>query len=144
MGGGGLAAGLSTAVKAIDPNCKIIGCEPSVIGKFSKSLEYGSTFISPSVSSVADALLPLKPGNIPFPYIKKNIYSVLAVDDYNIIEGERLLLSTGKLLSEISSGIVIGSALQFPESFRKKDKVCFVISGGNIDLEQLYNLYKQR
>lgn len=137
MGGGGLAAGLSTAVKSISPKTQILGCEPSVISKFSKSLKFGEPMESEYAKSIADALLPLKPGETPFPYIKNNLSNMFAVDEPNIIEGEKLLINKGKLIAEISSAIVFGAALQFPEYFNKNDDVCFVISGGNTDINYI-------
>lgn len=145
MGGGGLAAGLSVAIKRCNPNCKVIGCEPMVIGKFTKSLEKGSIQeVSPSIS-IADALLPLKPGFIPFEYIKNNLDSIIPVTEENIIKAERILIEKGKIITEISSAIVIGAALQNMKQFNKTDNVCFILSGGNVDINQLcktLNMYK--
>lgn len=140
MGGGGLAAGLSTAIKSISPQCQVIGCEPSIINKFNKSLKIGKPIEVKSAKSVADALLPLKPGELPFPYIHKNLTAVMSVDEENIINGERLLIEKGKILAEISSAIVIGSALQYPEYFNENDEVCFVISGGNTEIGYIQSI----
>lgn len=137
MGGGGLAAGLSVAMKNCNPKCKVIGCEPMAIGKFIKSIEAGSILEMPYSTSVADALLPLKPGNLPFEYIKNNLSDVIPVTDENIIIAEKLLLGKGKILAEISSAIVIGAALQNRNKFKKNDNVCFIISGGNVDFISL-------
>lgn len=140
MGGGGLAAGLSTAVKTLIPKCKIIGCEPSVIGKFNKSIKKGRPIEVEFASSIADALLPLRPGKLPFPYIKSNMDYIIPVDENNIIKAEKILLNKGKIISEISSAIVLGAALQMPSFFNKNEKVCFVISGGNIDIEHIQKI----
>lgn len=136
MGGGGLAAGLSIAIKQLMPKCKIIGCEPSSISKFSKSIKAQKPVEVKPAFSVADALLPHKPGEIPFRYIKDNIDYIIPVDDKNIIEGERIIFHKGKIVSEISSAIVIGAALQAPFVFKKNENVCFVISGGNVEISK--------
>lgn len=137
MGGGGLAAGLSVAIKRCNPNCKVIGCEPMVISKFTKSLENGSIQEAQPSTSIADALLPLRPGAIPFEYIKNNLNSVIPVTEENIIKAERILIEKGKIITEISSAIVIGAALQNRCQFNKTDNVCFILSGGNIDINNI-------
>lgn len=137
MGGGGLAAGLSVAIKRCNPSCKVIGCEPMVISKFTNSLEKGSIQEAEPSTSIADALLPLRPGTIPFEYIKNNLNSVIPVTEENIIKAERILIEKGKIITEISSAIVIGSALQNKNQFNKTDNVCFILSGGNVDLNYI-------
>lgn len=88
-------------------------------GKYIKSIEDGSILEMPYSTSVADALLPLKPGTLPFEYIKNNLSDVIPVTDENIIIAEKLLLGKGKILLEISSAIVIGAALQNRNKFKK-------------------------
>ena len=140
MGGGGLAAGLSTAVKMNFPNIKIIGCEPTVFSRFTRSIEAGRPIEVKSQSSVADALLPLKPGEMAFPYIQRNVDKILTVNERSIINGAFILLTKGKIFAEISSAIVIGAVLQDFNCFSKEDKVCFLISGGNSDINILHTI----
>ena len=117
MGGGGLVAGLSAVVKLVKPDIQVYGCEPSVINCFTKSIECGKPVQVEDHYSVADALLPLKPGEIAFPIIQKYLDKVLAVNEENIAKGSFLLLTTGKILAEISSAIVIGAAIQAGKYF---------------------------
>jgi len=90
--------------------------------------------------SIADALVAQIPGDRCFPYVQANTDGFLAVEEEYILKGMKLLLLEGKLLSEPSSAIGIGAALQGLLSFQPEDKACFVISGGNVGLEQLKKL----
>lgn len=138
MGGGGIAAGTAFTIKTLCPNCEVIGCEPSVISKFSKSLKENKPISVNYAKSVADSLLPLSPGVVPFKYINEYLNFAIPVDEDNILKAQKILLEQGKIVSEVSSAIVIGAVLQKPEIFNSNEKVCFVISGGNIDYKNIY------
>ena len=90
--------------------------------------------------SVADALVAQMPGNVCFPYVAANTDGFAAVADDAILRGMKLLLLEGKLLCEPSSAIGIGAALCGRLPVREGDKVCFVVSGGSVALEQLHQL----
>ena len=76
-------------------------------------------------------------GDPCFPYIKKNVDGFANVDDNYILKGWKLLLTIGKILCEPSSAIGIGAILQGLISVNKNDKICFLISGGSVSIEQL-------
>lgn len=75
-----------------------------------------------------------------FPYVAVNTDGFADVADDDILRGMKLLLLEGKLLCEPSSAIGIGAALAGQLPVRKGDKVCFVVSGGSVALEQLHQL----
>ena len=110
VSGGGLIGGVSTAVKVEQKR------------------------------SVADALVAQMPGDVCFPYVAANTDGFAAVADDAILRGMKLLLLEGKLLCEPSSAIGIGAALCGRLPVREGDKVCFVVSGGSVALEQLHQL----
>ena len=80
------------------------------------------------------------PGDVCFPYVAENTDGFAAVADDAILRGMKLLLLEGKLLCEPSSAIGIGAALCGRLPVREGDKVCFIISGGSVALEQLHQL----
>lgn len=140
VSGGGLIGGVSTAVKALAPRVQVFGAEPAALPRYTESLRAGHPVQVEQKRSVADALVAQIPGDVCFPYVAANTDGFAAVEDADILRGMKLLLLEGKLLCEPSSAIGIGAVLhgQFP--VRKTDKVCFVISGGSVALEQLHPL----
>lgn len=137
IGGGGLIGGISTAVKALKPNVRVVGVEPAGVARYTASLEAGKAVTLPADStSVADGLRTLAPGGRNFPIIQKNVDEVLTVDEEYILKATRLMLMKGKVLAEPSSCVAIGAVLQGKLKFSHSDKVAFLISGGNIGMDQ--------
>ncbi|MFJ3388188.1 threonine/serine dehydratase [Lysinibacillus sp. NPDC086135] len=137
IGGGGLISGVATAVKSIAPHINVIGVEPAVVSRYSKSLEAGERLLLAEQKSLADALLTLQPGERNFPIVQQLVDEIVSVDEVMIQRGMKTLLSAGKIIAEPSSSIGIGAALQGILPIRKNEKVCFLISGGNVRFEAL-------
>jgi len=140
IGGGGLISGIATAVKSIRPETKVIGAEPAVLSRYAKSRASGERVLLEEQKSLADALLTLQPGEKNFPISQKYVDDVVGVDEEYILLGEKVLLMEGKILAEPSSSIGIAATLQGKLKFSKNDKVCFLISGGNVGLSQISKL----
>ena len=137
---GGLIGGVSTAVKALAPRVRVFGAEPAALPRYTESLRAGHPVRVEQKRSVADALVAQMPGDVCFPYVAENTDGFAAVADDAILRGMKLLLLEGKLLCEPSSAIGIGAALCGRLPVREGDKVCFIISGGSVALEQLHQL----
>lgn len=135
IGGGGLLSGIATAVKSIAPHIKIIGVEPAVVSRYTKSLEAGERLLLAEHKSLADALLTLQPGERNFPIVQELVDEVVSVDEALIQRGMKTLLTEGKIIAEPSSSIGIAAALQGALPIHKNEKVCFLITGGNVGLE---------
>lgn len=143
IGGGGLIGGVSTAIKAMIPQAQIIGAEPYVLRRYAASVETGERVNLKEQKSVADALLTQKPGERNYPIVMENVSGFAGVRDEYMLKAMKLLLMEGKILAEPSSCIGIGAVLQGELekwNVKKPDKVCFVISGGNVGLEQIEKL----
>ncbi len=140
VSGGGLIAGVSTAIKAISPSVRVYGAEPALIPRYSVSLKAGKPVDVGANKTVADALVSSIPGNLCFPYVSAHTDGFFDVDEDYILKGMKLLLLEGKLLCEPSSAIGIGAVLQGLVPISPKDKVCFLISGGSASLEQIRKL----
>ena len=135
--GGGLIGGVSTAVKALSLRTKVYGAEPAVLPRYSVSVAAGRpTKVDPG-KSVADALVSNMPGPLCFPVVAEHVDGFAAVDDEYLLKGMKLLLLEGKLLCEPSSAIGLGAVLQGLVPVKPADKVCFLISGGSVSLDQL-------
>lgn len=140
VSGGGLLGGTSTAVRALMPQVKIYGAEPDAVPRYSVSLEKGCPTTVEQHKSVADALVSNTPGSLCFPQVQANADQVVAVSDEYLLKAMKLLLTEGKILAEPSSCIGMGAVLQGLIPVSSETKVCFVLSGGNVGLEQLDQL----
>lgn len=137
VSGGGLIGGVSTAIKAAAPHIKVYGAEPDAVPRYSVSLAAGQPTTVEQHTSVADALVSNTPGSICFPQVKANVDRVAAVSDTYLLRAMKLLLTEAKILAEPSSCIGLGAVLQGLLPVTKEMKLCFVLSGGNVGLEQL-------
>lgn len=137
VAGGGLIGGVSAAVKALAPTVRVCGAEPDARPRYAKSLAAGHPVTVENGTTVADALAALTPGELCFPVVQKNVDEVVPVSDAYTLSAMKLLLTEGKILAEPSSCVPLGAVLQGALDVKRGEKVCFVLSGGNVALEQL-------
>ena len=130
IGGGGLAAGVSTLAKLLNPNIKVIGVEPAGASCMKASLDAGKVVTLPNVDTIADGTAVKTPGDIVFPYIQKNIDEIIAVDDHELIVNFLDMMENHKMLVE-NSGLLTVAALKHLDC--KGKKIVSILSGGNMD-----------
>ena len=140
LSGGGLLAGVAKAVKSLHPQTKVIGAEPAVLPRYTESLKAGRRVTVEEQDTLADALPATEPGERNFPIICDCVDQVVDVSEESIAEGVKTLLFKGKMLAEPASAIGIGAILQGLVPVKKADKVCFLISSGNIDVNRILKL----
>ena len=131
IGGGGLAAGVSTLAKLLNPNIKVIGVEPAGASCMKASLDAGKVVTLPNVDTIADGTAVKIPGDIVFPYIQKNIDEIIAVDDHELIVNFLDMMENHKMLVE-NSGLLTVAALKHLDC--KGKKIVSILSGGNMDV----------
>lgn len=131
IGGGGLATGVSTLAKMLNPHIKIIGVEPSGAACMKESLKNGKVTTLPVVDTIADGTAVKTPGSNIFPYIKENIDDIMTVDDSELIVAFLDMLENHKMLVENSGLLTAAAAKKLP--FKDKKVVC-ILSGGNMDM----------
>lgn len=131
IGGGGLATGVSTLAKMLNPRIKVIGVEPSGAACMKKSLKAGHVVKLPSVSTIADGTAVQEPGDIIFPYIQENLDDIITVDDDEIIVSFLDMVENHKMIVE-NSGLLTVAALKHLNDHGKK--VVSILSGGNMDV----------
>lgn len=131
IGGGGLAAGISTLTKLLNPNIKVIGVEPAGASCMKASLDAGQVVTLPGVETIADGTAVKTPGDVVFPYIQKNIDDIIAVEDQELIVNFLDVLENHKMLVE-NSGLLTVAALKHLNC--KDKKVVSILSGGNMDI----------
>ncbi|MEG1293799.1 MAG: threonine/serine dehydratase [Clostridium sp.] len=132
VSGGGLIAGLSTAVRAKSEHTKVIGAEPAALCRYAESVKECQRVYMDEQQSIADELLTQQPGMRNLPLVTAYVSDFVGVSDEFIRKAMNLLLREGKILAEPSSCIGIGAVLQGEIKVQKTDKVCFVLSGGNV------------
>ncbi len=131
IGGGGLAAGVSTLAKLLNPNIKVIGVEPEGAACMKASLEKGEVVTLPGVNTIADGTAVKRPGEKIFPYIQKNLDEIITVGDNEIIVAFLDMVENHKMIVE-NSGLLTVAALKHL-GFKDK-KVVSILSGGNMDV----------
>ena len=131
VGGGGLATGVSTLAKHLNPSIKVIAVEPAGAACLSESLKAGKAVTLPSVSTIADGTAVKTPGKNIFPYLQKNIDEVMTVSDDELIVAFLDMVENHKMIVE-NSGLLTVAALKHLKCRDKR--VACVLSGGNMDV----------
>ena len=132
VGGGGLITGIGAALKALNPDIKVIGVQSEACPAMKKSLEDGVCYeYFDSEPSVCEALVG-GIGQIPFKMAEKCIDDIIVVSEETIMQATSLLLSEEKIVSEPSSAVGVAALMEQPEYFDGKN-IAIVISGGNLD-----------
>ncbi|MBQ1689064.1 MAG: threonine ammonia-lyase [Lachnospiraceae bacterium] len=131
VGGGGLATGVSTLAKMLNPNVKVIGVEPAGASCLQESLKQGKVVSLPNVDTIADGTAVKTPGKTIFPYLQKNIDDIITIDDHELIVAFLDMMENHKMVVE-NSGLLTVAALNHLDC--KGKKVVSVLSGGNMDV----------
>src|SRR5699024_10284727 len=138
--GGGLLASSSTAIKLTAPDMKVYGAEPANLPRYTESLAKGEVTAVTRKETVADALVTSQPGTRNFPIVEEYVDKMMTVSEDFILKGMKLLMMEGKIIAESSSAITAGALLEGSLDVSPEDKVCLVISGGNVGLDFLEKL----
>lgn len=140
VGGGGLATGVSTLAKLLNPNIKVIGVEPAGANCLQASLKNGKVTTLPTVSTIADGTAVKTPGTKVFPYLQKNLDDIITVSDEDLIVSFLDMVENHKMIVE-NSGLLTVAALK---QLKVKDKkVVSILSGGNMDVITMSSVVQQ-
>jgi threonine dehydratase len=131
VGGGGLIAGIASATAALKPEVQVIGVEPVGAPKLAHALEVGHPVKLDHTESLADGLLPLSIGTIPFGVVAGIVRQSVLVDEAEIEEGLRFLYRQGGLSVEPSGAVTTAAVLA--GRVRLSGPTVAVVSGGNVD-----------
>lgn len=131
IGGGGLATGVSTLAKLLNPNVTVIGVEPSGAASMKASLDAGHVVTLDRVETIADGVAVKTPGDQIFPYIQKNIDDIITIPDDELVDAFLDMMEKHKMIVE-NAGLLPIAALSHLKC-RGKNMVP-VLSGGNMDV----------
>ncbi len=140
IGGGGLATGVSTLAKLLNPKIKVIGVEPAGANCMEESLKQGKVTTLSSVSTIADGTAVKTPGEHIFPYIQKNLDGVITVEDDELIGAFLDMVENHKMVVE-NSGLLTVAALNKLDV--KNKRVVSILSGGNMDVITMSSVVQQ-
>ncbi len=140
IGGGGLATGVSTLAKLLNPKIKVIGVEPAGANCMQESLKKGEVVTLPGVNTIADGTAVKTPGKNIFPYIKQNLDDIIAVPDEDLVVSFLDIVENHKMVVENSGLLTVAALRRLNE---KNKKIVSILSGGNMDIITMSSVVQQ-
>ena len=137
IGGGGLASGVSTLAKLLNPNVKVIGVEPTGAASMKASLEAGHIVTLPTVDTIADGVAVKTPGDQVFSYIQENLDDIITIEDNELVSAFLDMTETHKMIVE-NAGLLTVAALYHLDC--KNQNVVPILTGGNMDIITMSSL----
>jgi threonine dehydratase len=140
VGGGGLATGVSTLAKLLNPKIKVYGVEPENAACLDESIKAGKVVTLDNVSTIADGTAVKTPGDILFPYLQKNLDGIIRVPDEDLVVAFLDMVENHKMVVE-NSGLLSVAALR--QLKVKNKKIVSILSGGNMDVITMSSVVSQ-
>ena len=142
IGGGGLAAGIAAAVKQTRPGVTVIGVEPSGAAAMKASIDAGEPVTLPKTQSVADGLMPVRPGDLTFAHVNKFADHVITVEDPAIVDAVLWIFEHAKIVAEPSGAATTAAVLSgaLDAVTKINGPIVAIVSGGNMAAERLAEL----
>jgi threonine dehydratase len=131
VGGGGLAAGVTAAVKGLDPEISVVGAQAEAVAPYPASLAAGHPLSVEARPTMADGIAVSRPGDIPFGILAAHAARVVTVSEESLSRGLLLCLERAKQVVEPAGAAAVAALLEYPRDF--VPPVVVVLSGGNID-----------
>jgi threonine dehydratase len=141
IGGGGLIAGVATAVAAKRPGARIIGVEPTGAAGMRRALDAGEPVRLDRIDTIADGLAAPIAGTIPFEIVRRLVADVVLIGEDVIAEGMRFLAARAKLVAEPAGAAATGALLTGSVPVKPGETVVSIVSGGNVDLSRLAQIF---
>lgn len=140
IGGGGLATGVSTLAKLLNPKIKVIGVEPAGAACMKASIKAGKVQTMEQVNTIADGTAVKTPGEKIFPYVSKNLDDIITVEDEELVVAFLDMVENHKMVVE-NSGLLTVAALKHLDV--KNKKIVSILSGGNMDVITMSSVVQQ-
>lgn len=134
IGGGGLAAGVAVAVKALAPDVRVWGVETAGADAMSKAIAAGEPVTLPAITSIAKTLGAPYVTQLTLDMVRDLFESVTVVTDAEAVEALRFIAERLKVLPEPASSCNLAAADQLRSNFDDSSKVAIVLCGGNVSL----------
>jgi threonine dehydratase len=137
IGGGGLISGVTMALKSLNPKIRIIGVESSGAPAMKRSVEEGRLVTLDRVDCIIDGLRVKRVGATTFEVVRRFVDELVALPDEQIFEGVVWIMSHAKLVVEGAAAAPVAALLQEIVKLPAGSKVAVVLSGGNVNLDQI-------
>ena len=134
IGGGGLIAGISIAIKSINPRVKIIGVESAAFPTMKKSISANKITKAKEGYTIADGISIKTPGKLTFEIVKKHVDSIVLIDDTAIVKTMFLLMERSKIVSEPAGAAALAYLISKKKNKEQSKNLVSIISGGNVDM----------
>lgn len=132
IGGGGLISGTAAYLKQRHPGCRVVGVEPETADAMKRSIDAGEPVTIPFRGTIADGLMPVRPGDRNFEHVRAFVDDIVRVSDAAIAAATGELLRASKLIVEYSGAATVAALLSGQVEVRGR-RVVAVLSGGNLD-----------
>lgn len=140
IGGGGLATGVSTLAKLLNPKIRVIGVEPAGAACMQESLKENKVTTLENISTIADGTAVKTPGEKIFPYIQQNLDDIITVEDAELVVSFLDMVENHKMVIE-NSGLLTVAAIKHLDC--KDKRVVSILSGGNMDVITMSSVVQQ-
>jgi len=142
IGGGGLAAGVAAAIKLTRPGVTVVGVEPAGAAAMKASIDAGHVVTLDRTDSIADGLMPVRPGDLTFAHVRRFVDRVVTVEDGQIVDAVLWTFDHARIVAEPSGAASVAAALAGAAGV--DGPVVAIVSGGNMGVERLDELRRTR
>ena len=139
IGGGGLASGVSTYAKLLNPGVKVIGVEPTGAASMKASVEAGHVVTIP-VQTIADGVAVKTPGDKVLPYIMENVDEIITIDDEELVSCFLDMSEKHKMIVETAGLLTVAALAHLEERGIQGENVVSILTGGNMDVITMSSL----
>jgi threonine dehydratase len=134
VGGGGLIAGVSLAIKTINPKVSIIGVESMAFPSMKNAIDTGNIGKVQEGYTIADGISVKSPGKLPYEIIKDYVDDIVLVDDLAIVKTMFLLMERSKIVTEPAGAASLAYLISNRKGISKNKNIVSILSGGNVDM----------
>jgi len=142
IGGGGLISGVASAIKASNPNVRIVGVQTERLPSMLRATEAGHPVTIPASATVADGIAVRRAGEVTLPLVQRYVDEIVTVDEEEIANAILVLLEKEKTLAEGAGAVAIASLLQHKTSLGRR-RTAALVCGGNIDVSLLAKIIER-
>lgn len=143
VGGGGLISGIAVAAKSINSDIRIIGVQAKASDAYVESFKVGYPVEVPCFKSLADGIACRRPGDNPYPIIMEYVDELVSVEESDIKKATKLVAENTKVIAEPTACVGVAAMISGQISTHTDEKVGFVLTSGNWDIDRLGQIYTE-
>jgi threonine dehydratase len=134
VGGGGLIAGVSLAIKSVNPKVRIIGVESMAFPSMKMAITKGKISKVQEGYTIADGISVKSPGKLPFEIVRDKVDDIVLVDDLSIVKTMFFLMERSKIVTEPAGAASLAYLISNKKHIPKNKNIVSILSGGNVDM----------